>query len=170
MRLSEPKKRSLRDASKLPMQWQRNNHGREMIKNSTKTEDRLADFTTDLRVLVISFMALIVGAISALVAFALVWLIGVMTNLAFYQRLSATFVSPSGSHLGYWLILVPIIGGLLIGLMARYGSEKIRGHGIPEALEAILIRRSRIQPRVALLKPISAAISIGSGGPFGAEG
>jgi H+/Cl- antiporter ClcA len=99
-----------------------------MIRNSKNTEDRLADFTTDLRVLVISFMALIVGAISALVAFALVWLIGVMTNLAFYQRVSSTFVSPAGSHLGYWLILVPVIGGLLIGLMARYGSEKIRGH------------------------------------------
>ena len=79
-------------------------------------------------------------------------------------------VSPAGNHLGYWAVLVPVIGGLIIGLMARYGSERIRGHGIPEAIEAILMKGSRVQPRVAMLKPLSSAISIGSGGPFGAEG
>lgn len=106
-----------------------------------KHEDRLADFTRDIRILLLAAMALPVGAISAVVAYTLVWLIGAMTNLAFYQRLSAEFVSPTQNHLGLWVILVPVIGGLIIGLMARYGSEKIRGHGIPEALEAILIEK-----------------------------
>ena len=100
----------------------------------------------------------------------LVWLIAVITNLAFYQRFSAVFQSPDHHRLGYSIVLVPVIGGLVIGLMARYGSEKIRGHGIPEALEAILFGRSRMEPKVAVLKPLSSAISIGTGGPFGAEG
>jgi CIC family chloride channel protein len=98
------------------------------------------------------------------------WLITVITNLAFYQRWSALPATPQGHHLGWWVICVPVIGALIIGLMARFGSEKIRGHGIPEALEAILLGRSYIQLKVALLKPLSAAISIGTGGPFGAEG
>ena len=130
----------------------------------------LSDFRTTPRVLLISGMALVVGAISSGVAWVLLWLISTITNLAFYQRLSAAAATPQGHHLGYWVIVVPVIGALIIGLMARYGSEKIRGHGIPEALEAILLGRSRIQLKVALLKPISAAISIGTGGPFGAEG
>ncbi len=67
-------------------------------------------------------------------------------------------------------MLVPVAGGLIIGLMARYGSERIRGHGIPEAIESILISGSKVQPRLAILKPLSAALSIGTGGPFGAEG
>jgi H+/Cl- antiporter ClcA len=135
-----------------------------------RVEDRLADFTRDKRILVLSLMALIVGAISAVVAYVLVWLIAVITNISFYQRFSATFQSPEKNHLGYLVILVPVIGGLLIGLTARYGSEKIRGHGIPEALEAILFGRSRMELRVAVLKPLTSAISIGTGGPFGAEG
>jgi H+/Cl- antiporter ClcA/predicted transcriptional regulator len=130
----------------------------------------LADFSTDRRVLVLSGMAMAIGVAAALVADALVWLIAVITNLAYYQRFSAHFVSPAGNRLGAWAVLVPVAGGLVIGVMARYGSEKIRGHGIPEALEAILIGRSRLEPRVAVLKPISSAISIGTGGPFGAEG
>lgn len=133
-------------------------------------EDQLADFSRDKRVVLLSIMALVVGAISAVVAYALVWLIGLITNLAFYQRFSATFTSPAHHQLGYWVILIPALGGLVIGLIARYGSEKIRGHGIPEALEAILVGRSRMEPKVAVLKPISSAISIGTGGPFGAEG
>jgi H+/Cl- antiporter ClcA len=133
-------------------------------------EDRLADFTRDKRVIVLSGMALIIGALSALVAFVLVWLIAVITNLAFYRQLSSVFQAPSHHRLGHWVILVPVIGGLVIGLMARYGSEKIRGHGIPEALEAILFGRSRMEPKVAVLKPLSSAISIGTGGPFGSEG
>ncbi|MEA2599207.1 MAG: hypothetical protein QOF89_199 [Acidobacteriota bacterium] len=132
--------------------------------------DELADFSTDRRVLVLSGLALGIGVAAALVAYALVWLIAVITNLAYYQRFSSQFVSPAGHHLGGWAVLVPAIGGLVIGLMARYGSEKIRGHGIPEALEAILIGRSRVEPKVAVLKPVSSALSIGTGGPFGAEG
>jgi H+/Cl- antiporter ClcA len=115
-------------------------------------------------------MAVVIGALSAAVADALVWLIAVITNLAFYQRFSSVFQSPDHHHLGYLVIAIPVIGGLIIGFMARYGSEKIRGHGIPEALEAILFGRSRMSPKVAVLKPLSSAISIGTGGPFGAEG
>ncbi|HEV2393764.1 MAG TPA: chloride channel protein [Verrucomicrobiae bacterium] len=133
-------------------------------------EDELADFSTDRRVLLLSAMALVIGAIGAVVAYALIWLIALITNLAFYQRFSAAPAVPQGHHLGGWVVLVPVAGALIVGLMARFGSEKIRGHGIPEALEAILLSRSRIQSKVAILKPLSAAISIGTGGPFGAEG
>jgi H+/Cl- antiporter ClcA/CBS domain-containing protein len=132
--------------------------------------DRLADFSTDKSVLVLSALAVGIGVVSAFVAYALLWLIAVITNLAYFQRFSSTFTSPAGNHLGAWAILVPAVGGLIIGLMARYGSEKIRGHGIPEALEAILIGGSRVEPKVAALKPLSSALSIGTGGPFGAEG
>ena len=138
--------------------------------HETTIEDELSDFSTNRRVLLLSAMALVIGAISSLVAYALIWLIAVITNLAFYHRFSAASVVPQGHHLGYWVVLVPVAGALIIGLMARYGSEKIRGHGIPEALEAILLGRSRISPLVAILKPLSSAISIGTGGPFGAEG
>ena len=138
--------------------------------HSKAPDDRLGDFTADTRLLFITPMAAVVGVMSAFVAVALVWLIGVLTNLFYYHRFSSEVVSPGGNHLGAWAVLVPMVGGLLIGLMARYGSEKIRGHGIPEAMEAILIGRSRMSAKVALLKPLSSAISIGSGGPFGAEG
>ena len=137
---------------------------------SITRDDQSADFTRDPRVLMLSLMAVIVGAISALVAYALMRLIAVITNLAFYQQWSTVFQSPDQHRLGYFVIVVPVVGGLVIGLMARYGSERIRGHGIPEALEAILFGRSRMEPKVALLKPLSSAISIGTGGPFGAEG
>ncbi len=133
-------------------------------------EDRLADFTRDKRVLTLSAMALVIGAASAVVAWVLVWLIAVITNVSFYGHWSSVFQSPDHHHLGYWMILVPVIGGLIIGFLAFYGSEKIRGHGIPEALEAILFGRSEMEPKVAVLKPLSSAISIGTGGPFGAEG
>ncbi len=108
--------------------------------------------------------------LAAYVAKALLALIAFFTNLFFFQRLSLAPVTAASHHLGVLSVLVPVVGCLIIGILARYGSEKIRGHGIPEALEAILIRGSRIEPRVALLKPISSAISIGSGGPFGARG
>ncbi len=137
---------------------------------SSSTQGHLGDFTTDSRVLKLSALALVVGAVSAGVAGVLVWLIRLITNLAYFQRLSVVEVTPAESHLGWVAVFIPAIGGLLIGLMARYGSEKIRGHGIPEALEAILIGRSRMSPKVAVLKPLSSAISIGTGGPFGAEG
>ncbi len=133
-------------------------------------EDRLRDFSTNKRLLLITPMAALVGVISALVAYVLVWLIGLITNLAYYHRFSTKLISPADNQLGLAAVLVPMAGGLIIGLMARYGSEKIRGHGIPEAMEAILIGRSRMSAKVALLKPLSSAISIGTGGPFGAEG
>ena len=141
-----------------------------MSETAEPMEDRLADFTRDKRILLLSLMAVVIGALSAVVAKALVWLIAVFTNFTFYQRFSSDFVSPTNHHLGALVILAPVLGGLIIGLMARYGSEKIRGHGIPEALEAILFGRSRMDIKVAVLKPLSSAISIGSGGPFGAEG
>jgi chloride channel protein, CIC family len=141
-----------------------------MTGTAERTEDRLADFTRDKRILLLSLMAVAVGVMSAVVAKALVWLIAVFTNLTFYQRFSSDFISPSNHHLGPLVIFAPVVGGLIIGLLARYGSEKIRGHGIPEALEAILFGRSRMDVKVAILKPLSSAISIGSGGPFGAEG
>lgn len=138
------------------------------VGRSTKSE--LADFSTNRRVLLLAAMALAIGAVSTVVASLLLWLIAAITNLAFYLRFSTGPATPQGHHLGLWVVVMPVAGALVIGLMARFGSEKIRGHGIPEALEAILLGRSRIQLKVALLKPLSAAISIGTGGPFGAEG
>jgi CIC family chloride channel protein len=132
--------------------------------------DALSDFRTDRRVLLLCALAVPIGVIGAGVAKVLLWLIAVFTNAAFFLRLSAESVTLQGHHFGLWGVVVPVLGGLIIGLMARYGSEKIRGHGIPEALEAILLGRSLINPKVAILKPVSSAISIGSGGPFGAEG
>jgi len=111
-----------------------------------------------------------IGALCAFVALALLRLIGLFTNLFYFGRWNTAMVSPAGNQLGIYSVLVPVAGALIIGVMARYGSERIRGHGIPEAIEAILINGSRVEPKVALLKPISSAISIGSGGPFGAEG
>jgi H+/Cl- antiporter ClcA len=130
----------------------------------------LGDFTATPRLLAIAALAIAIGAIGAVVAWLLLRLIGLFTNLFFFQRFDTAFTSPAGNQLGLLAALVPVAGALLVGLLARYGSERIRGHGIPEALEAILTRGSRVEPRVALLKPLSAAISIGSGGPFGAEG
>jgi len=132
--------------------------------------DHLGDFTTSTRVLPISLLAIVIGIVGAFVAAALLKLIGLFTNLFFFQRVDTALVSPAGHHLGPFVVLVPVAGALVIGVMARYGSERIRGHGIPEAIEAILINGSRVEPKVALLKPLSSAISIGSGGPFGAEG
>jgi CIC family chloride channel protein len=140
---------------------------------SAVAEPSRGDFTASPRVLVLTFMAVLIGVASAFVALALTKLIGFFTNLFYYHRIAfGDLISPvaGAQHLGIWAVFIPIIGGLLIGLMARYGSEKIRGHGIPEALEAILIGRSRMEARVAVLKPLSSALSIGTGGPFGAEG
>jgi len=122
------------------------------------------------RVVYISLISIVVAAGAGLVAQALTRLIGLITNLSFYGRFSTTFSSPAYNHLGPWVVVVPVIGGIIVGIMARYGSEAIRGHGIPEAMEQVLFGRSRIPPRVTFLKPLSAAIAIGTGGPFGAEG
>ncbi len=137
---------------------------------AVRTESPLRDFTLDRRVWLISALAAVVGAGGAVLAVVLLRAIALATNLFYYHRWSLEMVGPAGSPLGAWMVAVPILGGLIVGAMARYGSDKIRGHGIPEAMEAILLRGARVEPRVALLKPLSAAIAIGSGGPFGAEG
>jgi CIC family chloride channel protein len=131
----------------------------------------LGDFKLQRRVLAITACAIPIGGAGAVAALALLRLIGLLTNLVFYQRIDTRLIAPGAGHHQPWLILLaPVAGGLVVGLMARFGSEKIRGHGMPEAIEAILVRGSRVEPRVAVLKPISAAVSIGTGGPFGAEG
>jgi len=122
------------------------------------------------RTLRISALAIAAAFLAGFAAQLLTRLIGLITNVAFYGRWSPSFVSPAGNTLGRGVIIVPIIGALLVGLIARYGSAAIRGHGIPEAMEQVLLNESRISPTVMLLKPLSAAISIGTGGPFGAEG
>ena len=135
-----------------------------MIENTKR------DFAAQPRLLAISAIALCVGVLGAVVAWILFHLIGLFTNLFYYQRFAWSFVSPADAHLGTWALFAPAVGGLIVGVMARYGSERIRGHGIPEALEAILYGKSIMQPKIAVLKPLSSAIVIGSGGPFGAEG
>src|SRR6266436_2688486 len=130
---------------------------------------RLAE-PAQFRMVLVSFLAAAIGLIAGCVAFLLYKLIGLFTNIVFYHRFVAEFTSARHHQLGAWVILMPVIGGVIVGFMAKYGTAKIKGHGIPEAMEAVLINRSRIEPRVALLKPISAAIAIGTGGPFGAEG
>src|SRR5512147_802302 len=118
----------------------------------------------------VSVLAAVIGIGAGFIAYVLYYLIQFFTNLFFYQRLSFQPITPDQNQLGLLVVLVTVIGSLIVGLLARYGSPKIRGHGIPEAMEAVLTNRSRIAPRVAILKPLSAAIAIGTGGPFGAEG
>jgi len=147
--------------------------------NDSASEERLAVTPTgelvitppaQFRMLLISLLAAAIGLIAGCIAFLLYRLIGFFTNVFFFHRFAADFSSARLNHLGPWVIITPVIGGIIVGFMAKYGSPKIKGHGIPEAMEAVLANRSRIQPRVAILKPISAAIAIGTGGPFGAEG
>ena len=126
--------------------------------------------TMDRRVLIVCGLAIVIAIVTGVVAQLLVSLIAVVTNVAFYGRISTLFVSPAHHHLGWFVIFVPVIGGVIVGLMARFGSKAIRGHGIPEAMEQVLLNESRIPARLTFLKPLSAAISIGTGGPFGAEG
>ncbi|MDQ0034609.1 H+/Cl- antiporter ClcA [Variovorax boronicumulans] len=128
------------------------------------------DFALNARLLRITAMAIVIGAISTVAARVLLDLIRFFTNLFFFQTFSLADRSPAEHTLGAWVIVVPVIGGLIVGLIARYGSDKIRGHGIPEAIEAILFGKSKMSPKVAVLKPLSSGIVIGSGGPFGAEG
>jgi chloride channel protein, CIC family len=132
----------------------------------TREPKQFADF----RIGFISLLAALIGVLAGLIAYLLYDLIGLFTNLAYYHEWSFHFRSPENTHLGPWIIITPVLGGLIVGFMAKYGSEKIKGHGIPEAMEAVLVSRSRIEARVAILKPLSAAIAIGTGGPFGAEG
>jgi H+/Cl- antiporter ClcA/CBS domain-containing protein len=132
--------------------------------------ERLRDYSVDARVLYVSVLAAVLGAVSSVLAWVLLELIALATNLFYYQRFSFKDVEPAGHHLGWWSVFIPIIGGLIVGLIARFGSTRVRGHGMPEAVEVIVFQRGRVQPRVAILKPLATAISIGSGGPFGAEG
>ena len=118
----------------------------------------------------ISLLAGGIGVTAGLIAYLLLKLIGLFTNLFFFHRFSAEFTSPMTHHLGAWVMLLPVAGGMVVGVMAKYGTSKIKGHGIPEAMEAVLTSRSRIHPKVAILKPLSVAVAIGTGGPFGAEG
>jgi chloride channel protein, CIC family len=122
------------------------------------------------RIELVSLLAAVIGVLAGFIAYILYDLIGLITNLAYYHEWSFHFRSPENTHLGPWIIVTPVIGGLIVGFMAKFGSEKIKGHGIPEAMEAVLTSRSRIEAKVAILKPLSAAIAIGTGGPFGAEG
>ncbi|HWW63903.1 MAG TPA: chloride channel protein [Sphingomonadaceae bacterium] len=143
-----------------------------MLRASTRASEgyRLADHSADARMLVLALMAIVVGTGGAFGAWILLKLIAIATNLFWFGRLSADAARFADTPLGIAMVAIPIVGGLIVGVMARYGSDKIRGHGIPEALETILYGESRLSPKVAFLKPLSSAISIGSGGPFGAEG
>ncbi len=140
------------------------------VRPEVKRSQELGDFTTTIRVVPISLLAIGIGVVATYVAWFLLKLIGLFTNIFYYGRLSTALSSPAGNHLGLFAVAIPVIGSLIVGLIARYGSERIRGHGIPEAIESILMNGSRVDPKLAILKPVSAAISIGSGGPFGAEG
>ncbi|MBV6394486.1 MAG: Voltage-gated ClC-type chloride channel ClcB [Anaerolineales bacterium] len=124
----------------------------------------------DFRLLVVAGLAALIGVLAGFLAYGLYTLIAIITNLVYFQQFGLTIPSLSENPLGAWVLIVPALGALIVGVMAKYGSPKIKGHGIPEAMEAVLVNRSRISPRVAILKPISAAIAIGTGGPFGAEG
>jgi H+/Cl- antiporter ClcA len=139
-------------------------------ESSSAVRSQLRDFNADSRMLILSALALLLGLAGAVLAYFLLHLIYAATNLFYFHRFGWQFVSPADNHLHWLAVFVPIVGGVLIGLMARYGSDKIRGHGMPEAIEAILIHGAKVDARVAFFKPLSAAIAIGSGGPFGAEG
>ncbi len=140
-------------------------HDEELMKSH-----KLSSPNSPARLFFLSLLAALIGLAAGLVSFVLYNLIGFFTNISFYHRLSFQFSSPQYNSLGAIVILVPVIGGLIVGVMAKYGTSKIKGHGIPEAIEAVVINKSRISGKVAILKPLSAAIAIGTGGPFGAEG
>jgi H+/Cl- antiporter ClcA/CBS domain-containing protein len=136
---------------------------------TTRPPRQLADYSADHRMLILAAMAIVAGTGGAFSAWVLLKLIAFANNLLWYGEFS--FASAVIAGRGPLLVLlIPVIGGLIVGLMARYGSDKIRGHGIPEAIETILFGDSKLSPKVAVLKPLSSAVSIGSGGPFGAEG
>jgi H+/Cl- antiporter ClcA/CBS domain-containing protein len=144
----------------------------EFLLESKRREVRTlgSQQSSGFRIGLISLLAAMLGMLAGLIAYVLYDLIGLFTNLAYYHEWSFHFRSPENTPLGAWIILTPLVGGLIVGFMAKYGSDKIKGHGIPEAMEAVLTSRSRIEAKVAILKPLSAAIAIGTGGPFGAEG
>src|SRR5690242_156757 len=139
------------------------NHSHDAVR-------RLGNFTTNLSVLKLIHLSVLIGICGSFIALFMLGLIGLITNLLYYQHFDFKLTSPRDNTLGILGILIPVAGGLIVGLMARYGSERIRGHGIPEAIETILVGGSKIEPKLTVLKPVSSAISIGTGGPFGAEG
>ncbi|MFD0749569.1 chloride channel protein [Mucilaginibacter calamicampi] len=122
------------------------------------------------RLLKICVLSVIVSVAISLIAKVLITLINIVTGVAFFGKFMTDYHSPAENHLGWWVVIIPAIGGLLVGFMALYGSKAIRGHGIPEAMEQILTNQSKIKPSITFLKPLSSAIAIGTGGPFGAEG
>ncbi len=141
-----------------------------MAYSGAVLKSRRPEQSAGYRIGLISSLAALIGILAGFIAYALYDLIGLITNLAYYHEWSFHFRSPEHTPIGLWIIVTPVIGGIIVGFMAKYGSEKIKGHGIPEAMEAVLTSRSRIEAKVAILKPLSAAIAIGTGGPFGAEG
>ncbi len=145
-------------------------NSKQVERKPVARQEDLGDFSVKWRVLRITALAIPIGALAAVSALVLLRLIAFFTNVFYFGRFSTAANLPANSRLGWFAVLVPVAGALIVGFMARYGSDRIRGHGIPEAIESILLNGSRIEPKVAVLKPLSAAISIGSGGPFGAEG
>lgn len=145
-------------------------HANRRTEDSNSDQLKLADFTTSLSIWKVALLSIVVGAFAAVIALVLLDLIGLVTHLAYYGNVGFSLVQPTTRHFGLFTVLIPVAGGLIIGAMAYWGSERIRGHGIPEAMEAILMNGSMVEPRLAVLKPISSAMSIGTGGPFGAEG
>ncbi|WP_313801383.1 chloride channel protein [Sphingobium sp.] len=143
-----------------------------MIREASASTEpvTLGDHSADRRMLMLAAMALIVGTGGVAGAWILLQLIALATNIFWFGRFSMDDIDMADGAVGVAVLLLPLTGSLIVGLMARYGSEKIRGHGIPEAIETILFGESRLSLKVAILKPVSSAISIGSGGPFGAEG
>jgi CIC family chloride channel protein len=131
---------------------------------------KLRDYSADSRILYVSVLAAGLGSVSAVAAWALLEMIALFTNLFYFHRWSFVAHDPWQSGVHWWSPLMPVLGGLLVGLIARYLSPRVRGHGMPEAIETIVFGGGKVQPRVAILKPVATAIAIGSGGPFGAEG
>ena len=144
--------------------------GHEQDHSCSPSWETLGDFSVTSRTLLITALAIPIGLVAACFSLILLRLISFFTNVFYFGKFSLASSSPANHHLGWLAVFIPVIGAVMVGLMARYGSDRIRGHGIPEAIESILLNGSRIQPKIALLKPVSAAIAIGSGGPFGAEG
>ncbi|HEY5369086.1 MAG TPA: chloride channel protein [Hanamia sp.] len=144
--------------------------GNDNLTPSSGVARQLSDFTMPRSVLKLIPHSIVIGIFGAFIALILLDLIALITNFLYYQRLDLTLTSPRNNTLGWWAVLIPMVGGLIVGFMARYGSERIRGHGIPEAMETILVGGSKVEPKLTILKPIASAISIGTGGPFGAEG
>ena len=135
----------------------------------------LSDYSADARILYTSLLAALIGSVAAVAAWALLQLISLATNLFYFGHFSFLAIEPFDRggpthHMPWYLAFIPVLGGLLVGLIARYGSPRVRGHGMPEAVETIVFNQGKVQPRLAILKPIATAVAIGSGGPFGAEG